>query len=171
MLFSRDCSYIADGLQARHRIKAFRFRDLTGMKTGRLEMSEIWTLSTRRQAIPVQRETDGIFLRAADQRAHPEQNINDAQSCMTTRQASRCPAMMSFLEQFSRLKRGSLQRVLLVRLRPWGQVYPNIWFLRVLRAAGYRGAKRRLCVRVRFGGFRTRSCTQRGTTPINGGFI
>lgn len=90
-------------------------------------METLWLASTGRQSeISVQRETNSIFLRAADRRAHPQQNINDVQECLTTSHAARCPAIMRFLGGFSRELRASLQRALIVRLKPNGRVHPHI---------------------------------------------
>src|SRR2546421_5181054 len=90
-------------------------------------METLWLASTGRQSeISVQRETNSIFLRAADRRACPQQNINDVQECITTPYAAHCPDIMRFLGSFSRELRASLQRALIVRLQPNGRVHPHI---------------------------------------------
>jgi Aspartyl/Asparaginyl beta-hydroxylase len=90
-------------------------------------METLWFANTGRQSeIPAQRETSSIFLRSADRRACPQQNINDIQECVTTPYAIHCPSIMRFLGDFSRESRASLQRALIVRLKPNGRVYPHI---------------------------------------------
>lgn len=89
---------------------------------------EFWTYNVaRQQTIPVQRETQSIFLRVADEDAYPKgKRHEDMLLCRTARQASQFPKCMDFLAQFAAHQRASLQRAMLVRLKGEGQVYPHI---------------------------------------------
>ena len=90
-------------------------------------MESLWLVNTSRQSqISVQRETNTIFLRAADHTNSQEQNVNNIQESVTTRHAACCPNIMRFLEIFSEERQASLQRVLIARLKPQGRVYPHV---------------------------------------------
>jgi hypothetical protein len=87
----------------------------------------LWSLNTRRQLeLPVHRETNSIILRAPDVGWFSTQNVRDVQKCRTMPEASVFPLLMRFLGDFSREQHASLQRAMIVRLRPGGAVYPHV---------------------------------------------
>ena len=87
---------------------------------------QLWLFNTARQdTIPVQRETHTIFLRVA---AVSACDINDEQHSLTTRQAAQFPLLMKFLRSFARRRKARLERAMIVRLQPNGQVYAHIDF-------------------------------------------
>jgi Aspartyl/Asparaginyl beta-hydroxylase len=88
---------------------------------------QLWLQNTWRQdRIAVQRETNTIFLRGVDGRSTDGSDINDVQECFTTREAANFPALMAFLGQFAETNDASLQRAMIVRLKPIGRVYPHV---------------------------------------------
>jgi hypothetical protein len=90
------------------------------------EAESLWFASSRRQtAIKVQRETQSIFLRSASADS-VNQNVNDIQECVRTPHAANFPLIMRFLEEFAESQKASLERAMIVRLTPYGQVYPHV---------------------------------------------
>jgi hypothetical protein len=87
----------------------------------------LWLLNTRRQdRIFVQRETNTIVLRGADMRGHIGVDVREIQLCIMTSKAVKFPRLMQFLAKFARDQDKKLQRIMIVRLKPNGQVYPHI---------------------------------------------
>lgn len=87
---------------------------------------QLWLFNTARQdTIPVQRETNTIFLRAA---AASACDVNDEQHSVTTRHAAQFPLLMNFLRRFARRRKARLERAMIVRLKPNGRVYAHVDF-------------------------------------------
>lgn len=87
----------------------------------------LWLQNTWRQdRITVQRETNTIFLRGVDARSADGLDINEVQECFTTREAADFPVLMAFLGRFAEQNDASLQRAMIVRLKPSGRVYPHV---------------------------------------------
>jgi hypothetical protein len=91
---------------------------------------DLWHANTRRQErIPVQRETETIFLRgAAPSRAQIRRGVHveEVHRCVATAEAARFPRLIAFLDSFARERGAVLQRTMIVRLRPEGRVYPHV---------------------------------------------
>jgi hypothetical protein len=78
---------------------------------------EAWSANTVRQdEIPVQRDTNSIFLRSAVRR--PDLNINENQECRETAISKNFPLAMEFLTKAATLLKSSLSRAVIVRLKP-----------------------------------------------------
>jgi hypothetical protein len=87
----------------------------------------LWGANTRRQThIRVQRETNTIFLREADRVGESEKEVREIQGSVETPYTSSFPATMHFLAEVSATLDASLQRAMLVRLYPGGQVFPHV---------------------------------------------
>jgi outer membrane protein assembly factor BamB len=89
-----------------------------------LAQPELWKASTVRQnTIAVQRETESIFLRAAQRKPDSPIAVEDTHLSARTLLAERFPKTMGWVEAFAREQGARLSRVLLAKLQPQGQVY------------------------------------------------
>lgn len=89
-----------------------------------LTQPELWKVSTVRQTtIPVQRETESIFLRAAQRKPDSPIPVEDTHASARTVLAEKFPNIMAWIEAFARDQNAQLSRVLLAKLQPQGQVY------------------------------------------------
>jgi len=88
--------------------------------------ADAWSVNTRRQAeIPVHRETNSIILRTASTGEYHIGGVENVLACQTMPEAASFPCLMQFLTEFSRRQQATLQRVMIVRLKPGGRVYPH----------------------------------------------
>ena len=88
---------------------------------------DCWLLDTSRQdKIACQRETQTIFLRVAATAQAPGLPNVSVHPSRNSKVSRRFPRMMAWLDHFSTLLEGELGRVMLVRLRPRGQIYRHI---------------------------------------------
>ena len=86
---------------------------------------QAWDLRTARQdRIPVQRDTNTIFLRGAVPR--PDLNINENQESWFTAEASLFPKALAFMTDFAREMNCELSRATIVRLKPNSKVFRHI---------------------------------------------
>lgn len=86
---------------------------------------DAWLIETGRQTnIPVQRDTNTIFLRAAAPRA--DLNVNENQETRLTPVANRFPRALAFLTEFAAEMNGVLSRATIVRLKPQSRVFRHI---------------------------------------------
>jgi hypothetical protein len=80
-----------------------------------------WLLNTGRQdKIPVQRDTNTIFLRNAVRR--PDLHLNENQECQPTKISANFPRAVSFMTGVARAMNAQLARATIVRLKPRSQV-------------------------------------------------
>src|ERR1700737_1924511 len=80
-----------------------------------------WLLNTGRQdKIPVQRDTNTIFLRNAVRR--PDLHLNDNQGSQPTRISAAFPCAVNFMTSFANAMNALLSRATIVRLKPRSQV-------------------------------------------------
>jgi aspartyl/asparaginyl beta-hydroxylase (cupin superfamily) len=87
----------------------------------------LWSRNTWRQDnIAVQRETNTIFLRAVNRSVPADRAINDTHECATTKEAENFPYLMSLIHRLAAEQDSTLQRAMIVRLRPYGRVYPHV---------------------------------------------
>ena len=101
--------------------------DIQEIKREILAQPALWGINTARQhRIPVQRETESIFLRSAKRTDAAAASINDIHESERTFQASQFPVTMRWLETFARERGCELGRVLLAKLKPGGQVYRHV---------------------------------------------
>jgi len=88
---------------------------------------DCWLLDTSRQdKIACQRETQTIFLRVAATALAPGSTNASVHPARDSKVSRRFPGMMAWLDHFSTQLEGELGRVMLVRLRPGGQIYRHI---------------------------------------------
>jgi len=89
-----------------------------------LGQPELWKVNTVRQTtIAVQRETESIFLRAAQRKPDSPIAVENTHPSARTVLAERFPRVMQWVEAFAREQGAQLSRVLLAKLQPQGQVY------------------------------------------------
>jgi orotate phosphoribosyltransferase len=85
---------------------------------------EMWKVNTVRQTtIAVQRETESIFLRAAQRKPDSPVAVEHTHQSARTLHAERFPKVMQWVEAFARRQGAQLSRVLIAKLQPQGQVY------------------------------------------------
>jgi len=117
----------ATAIEASHRFR----RIITGIsvapfKAELLAAEALWATDTSRQdGIPAHQDTETIFLRCAD-RLKADQPTRDIQTSRYTPQARHFPALLRFLHGIAEALDGDLGRVLIIRLRPGGQVGEHI---------------------------------------------
>ncbi len=88
---------------------------------------ELWLWDVSRQTkVKCQRETESIYLRAAVKPFPEGVSGNDVHPSRRTRLAARFPRTLGFCEAFAAREGGQLGRVTLVKLQPWGRVFPHI---------------------------------------------
>jgi outer membrane protein assembly factor BamB len=89
-----------------------------------LTQPEMWQVNTRRQdTVAVQRETENIFLRAAERTEINSMPLEDIHASRATPYATRYPATLRWLEAFAREHNATLCRALIAKLKPKSQVY------------------------------------------------
>ena len=89
-----------------------------------LSHPETWLVNTKRQdTLPVQRETESIFLRSARRYQDSTVPLEDTHDSQLTQLAEFYPATMRWAENFALRQNATLGRVLLAKLKPKSQVY------------------------------------------------
>ncbi|MES2936864.1 MAG: aspartyl/asparaginyl beta-hydroxylase domain-containing protein [Pseudomonadota bacterium] len=99
-----------------------------------LEAHPAWARrSGRQKMIPVQRETQSMFLRAPTVDLLPQPlrkllgiKVHDSHGSFWARESKKLPALKGFLQEFAASQGTRLGRANVVRLKPQGKVYPHI---------------------------------------------
>lgn len=86
--------------------------------------SDLWLLNIDRQSkISVQRETQTIYLKKAISSTVPSSKIWNEHDSIWDENSNRFPIISNWVNCFNQEVGGSLGRVLIVRLKPYGRVY------------------------------------------------
>ena len=92
--------------------------------------AEMWLADTSRQRkVRCQRNTQNIFLRAAQKPLPPgARNANDVHASRTTKTARHFPRALQYCQSVADALEGQLGRATLVALLPKSKVYPHVDF-------------------------------------------
>jgi hypothetical protein len=111
------------------RLRHFRYlgciEDIAAVQREVAAAESLWHVDSARQRnVAVQRETQSIALRAA--RRSPGVALNDTLASAPTALAAHFPVVMQLVGEICAQRGGTPARVMVVRLRPGGRVYPHV---------------------------------------------
>lgn len=93
-----------------------------------LENDDMWHIPTkaakREETVPVQQETNSIFIRAPIR--HGAIALDNNQESDWTSESDSFPLANAFMKNFAEHTGGSLSRALIVRVKPKGRVYRHV---------------------------------------------